>query len=138
MSRSHIVIFSPLYPPHLGGVEKYSKSLAAELSKEDRVTVFCMNTEGQPECFQEGEVTVYALPCFPLQKGRFPVPRHAAIRKIKAWFRENKPDFAIVQCRFYLLDLYACRTLHANHIPFIQIEHGAGDTFSTTASVLHG
>ena len=40
--------------PHLGGVEKFSQSLAAELSKDSQVTVFCMNTEKQPDFIQEG------------------------------------------------------------------------------------
>ena len=127
MSRPHIVIVSPLYPPHLGGVEKYSRSLAAELSGDCDVTVFCMNTEGSPDTFREGVVTVHALPCFPLLHGRFPIPRASAIRRLKAWFRENRPDFAIVQCRFYLLSWVSCRILSENKIPFIQIEHGAGD-----------
>ncbi len=127
MGRRHIVIFSALYMPHLGGVEKYSQSLAAELSKDSQVTVFCMNTEGQPAFVREGEVEVHFLPCFPLQKGRFPVPKPAALRIIDRFFRQTSPDFAIVQCRFYMLSCYACRVLHRYGIPFIQIEHGAGD-----------
>ena len=127
MARQNIVIFSALYMPHLGGVEKYSQSLAAELSKDSQVTVFCMNTEGQPDHIKEGEVDVYFLPCFPLQKGRFPVPKPAALRIIDSYLQQTSPDFAIVQCRFYMLSCYACRVLHRYGIPFIQIEHGAGD-----------
>ena len=108
--------------PHLGGVEKYSQSLAAELSKNCQVTVFCMNTEGQPETVREGDVTVHFLPCFPLQKGRFPVPKPGVSRTIERYLREGPVDFAIVQCRFYLLSLIACRLLHRHQIPFIQID----------------
>lgn len=127
MDRRNIVIFSALYMPHLGGVEKYSQSLAAELSKSSQVTVFCMNTEHQPKIVKEGEVTVYFLPCFPLQKGRFPVPKPSALRMIESYFRQNRVDFAIVQCRFYLLSCFACHLLSRFHVRFIQIEHGAGD-----------
>ena len=127
MFRRNIVIFSALYMPHLGGVEKFSQSIAAELSKDSQVTVFCMNTEGQPDTVREGDVTVRFLPCLPLQKGRFPVPKPAAVRIIQDHFRKERPDFAIVQCRFYLLSLIACDILKQYSVPFIQIEHGAGD-----------
>ena len=127
MERRHIVIFSALYMPHLGGVEKYSQSLARELSKDSRVTVFCMNTEGQGDHVTEGDVNVYFLPCFPLQNGRFPVPKPSAYRIIEKFLRQDPPDFAIVQCRFYMLSCYGCRVLQRYGISFIQIEHGAGD-----------
>lgn len=112
--------------PHLGGVEKFSQSIASELSKDNRVTVFCMNTEKQPFSVKEGEVEVFYLPCFSFLKGRFPVPKISAIRFIKNWFRANKVDFGIVQCRFYLLSLFGCLFFKNNKVPFIQIEHGAG------------
>ena len=51
----------------------------------------------------------------------------SALRTIAEKLREIRPDFAIVQCRFYLLSCYACFILNKNGIPFIQIEHGAGD-----------
>ena len=127
MTKRRIVIFSALYMPHLGGVEKFSQSIASELAKDSQVTVFCMNTEGQPEIVHEGEITVHFLPCLPLQNGRFPVPKGAAVRIIKEHFKKEHPDFAIVQCRFYLLSLIACNILKQYKVPFIQIEHGAGD-----------
>lgn len=127
MQQKRIAVFSALYMPHLGGVEKFSQSIAAELSKDSQVTVFCMNTESQPDFLQEGAVRVFFLPCFPLQKGRFPVPKPSALRIIEQELRREPPDFAIVQCRFYLLSLHACHMLHRHKIPFIQIEHGAGD-----------
>ena len=49
MAARRVVIFSALYMPHLGGVEKFSQSIAAELSTDCEVTVFCMNTESRPE-----------------------------------------------------------------------------------------
>lgn len=113
--------------PHLGGVEIFTQSIAAELSKDSQVTVFCMNSEDQPAVAREGEVTVYFLPCLPLQKGRFPIPKPSALQIIKYQLQQEKPDFAIIQCRFYLLCYYACLILHHFRIPFIQIEHGAGD-----------
>ena len=135
MTSHRIVIFSALYPPHLGGVEKYTQSIAAELAKDSQVTVFCMNTEKQPEYIKEGKVEVFFLPCFALQKGRFPVPKFSALRTIENWFRENSVDFGIVQCRFYLLSLLGCRIFGRYHVPFIQIEHGAGDVIFTNPFV---
>ena len=127
MGSRQIVIFSALYPPHLGGVEKYTQSIAGELAKDSHLTVFCMNTEKQPEYSKQGDVEVFSLPCFALQKGRFPVPKISAIRIVQDWFQHNQADFGIVQCRFYLLSLLGCRFFAKYRIPFIQIEHGAGD-----------
>lgn len=126
-SRPHIVIFSALFMPHLGGVEKYSQSIASELSTDHDVTVFCMNTEGQPEVIRKGAVTVHYLPCFSVAKKRFPVPTPAAYRKIRKVLRESPADFAIVQCRFYLLSLWTVKYLEREKTRFIQIEHGAGN-----------
>ena len=127
MAARRVVIFSALYMPHLGGVEKFSQSIAAELSNDCEVTVFCMNTESRPEFVKEGSVSVYYLPCIPMQKGRFPVPKPAAYRRVREWFASNEVDFAIVQCRFYLLSEWAVRFLAKKGIRYIQIEHGAGD-----------
>ena len=127
MAARRVVIFSALYMPHLGGVEKFSQSIAAELSTDCEVTVFCMNTESRPEFVKEGSVSVYYLPCVPMQKGRFPVPKPAAYRRVREWFEANEADFAIVQCRFYLLSEWAVRFLAKKGIRYIQIEHGAGD-----------
>lgn len=127
MRSRRIVIFSALYPPHLGGVEKYTQSIAGELAKGSQVTVFCMNTEHQPEFRQEGETDIFSLPCFSLQNGRFPVPKLSALRIMNHWFRRNHADFGIVQCRFYLLSLFGCLIFDKYRVPFIQIEHGAGD-----------
>ena len=127
MAARRVVIFSALYMPHLGGVEKFSQSIAAELSTDCEVTVFCMNTESRPEFVKEGSVSVYYLPCIPMQKGRFPVPKPAAYRRVREWFASNEVDFAIVQCRFYLLSEWAVRFLAKKGIRYIQIEHGAGD-----------
>ena len=127
MAARRVVIFSALYMPHLGGVEKFSQSIAAELSTDCEVTVFCMNTESRPEFVKEGSVSVYYLPCIPMQKGRFPVPKPAAYRRVREWFASNEVDFAIVQCRFYLLSEWAVHFLAKKGIRYIQIEHGAGD-----------
>ena len=127
MAARRVVIFSALYMPHLGGVEKFSQSIAAELSTDCEVTVFCMNTESRPEFVKEGSVSVHYLPCIPMQKGRFPVPKPAAYRRVREWFASNEADFAIVQCRFYLLSEWAVRFLAKKGIRYIQIEHGAGD-----------
>lgn len=135
MAEKQIVIFSALYMPHLGGVEKFSQSIAAELAKNSRVTVFCMNTEKQPERIQEGRVEVHFLPCISLLNGRFPVPTPSAIHIISDWFKHNSVDFGIVQCRFYLLSLIGCRTFAKHKIPFIQIEHGAGEVFMPNPAV---
>lgn len=124
--KKTIAIFSALYMPHLGGVEKYSQSIARELSGDCDVIVFCCNTEKMPVEVMDGNVKVYYLPCFPISQGRFPIPKPDGLRLIRKVFSETPIDFAIVQCRFYLLSLWADLFLKNKGIRFIQIEHGAG------------
>ncbi len=124
--KKTIAIFSALYMPHLGGVEKYSQSIARELSGDCDVIVFCCNTENMPEEVTDGNIMVYYLPCFPISQGRFPIPKPEGLRLIRKVVSETHIDFAIVQCRFYLLSLWADLFLKSQGIRFIQIEHGAG------------
>ena len=68
-----IAIFSAQYLPHIGGVESYTRNLAATLIGMDRkpVVVTC-NCDSLPsrEVTDDG-IEVVRLPCFPLLGGRF-------------------------------------------------------------------
>ena len=124
--KQEIVIFSSLYMPHLGGVEKYTQSLAGELSRDYSVTVICLNTEKQPEYRNEQAVSVYSLPCFSLFSGRLPIPQIAAFRFVRNFFQEKPIKFCVLQTRLYPMCPWICRFLSTEKIPFIQIDHGAG------------
>ena len=68
-------IFSAQYLPTVGGVERYSNSLAKELiSKGHSVTVVTSSIESQPEQEVDTDgINIIRLPVIPLMSGRFPV-----------------------------------------------------------------
>ena len=122
----HIVIFSSLYLPHLGGVEQFTQSLAKSLAAECKVSVICLNTEAIPQDTRDGRLTVQYLPCYSLFQGRLPIPRPITHHLLRSFLQTNQIEFAIIQTRLYPLSLQAARILSELNIPFILIEHGTG------------
>ncbi len=122
----HIVIFSSLYPPHLGGVEQFTQSLASSLAADCKVTVFCLDSENIREDFRDDKLTIHYLPCYCLFQGRLPIPKWTASNLIHSFFQTNQVEFGIIQTRLYPLSLEAACMLSKEKIPFILIEHGTG------------
>lgn len=123
-SKRTLFIVSSLFPPHLGGVERYTASLARTLSADFQVTVICMNTEGTAETRDIDGVTVWSLPCFPLFSGRLPIPTFGALKRFRKLLSEPTIDAALIQTRLYPLNAYAVYAFKRRHIPTITIEHG--------------
>ena len=121
-----VIIISSLYPPHLGGVEKYSESLAQALSQEFDVHVFCMNTEGLPEIQRDRSVTVHRLECTPLFEKRLPLPKKSALSTLEHFLADNQVKYALIQTRLYPFNLDAARLFRKKGIPFCIVEHGTG------------
>lgn len=121
-----VIILSSLYPPHLGGIEKYSESLARALSQEFDIHVFCMNTEGLPELRRERSVTVHRLECTPLFEKRLPLPKKSALSALEQFIVDNQVKYALIQTRLYPFNLDAARLFKRKGIPFCVVEHGTG------------
>lgn len=121
-----VIILSSLYPPHLGGVEKYSESLAQALSQDFDVHVFCMNTEGLPELRRERSITVHRLGCTPLFNKRLPLPKKSALITLENFLSDNQVKYAMIQTRLYPFNLDAARLFKKKAIPFCIVEHGTG------------
>lgn len=124
--KKKLLIVSSLFPPHLGGVEQYTASLAAALAPSHEVTVVCLNTENQPACRTNSGYTVYFLPCFPAFGGRLPLPGISALKTFSSYCRQNAVDFGVIQTRLYPFNLWAARCFKRSRIPHILIEHGSG------------
>lgn len=122
----HIIIFSSLFLPHLGGVEQYTQSIARTLASDCDVTIFCLNTENQAEQESDQGFFVRRLSCYSLFKGRLPVPKISALRQVRTFFKSHKVDFVIIQTRLYPFNLWAASLMNHNKIPHILIEHGTG------------
>lgn len=122
----HYVIFSALYLPNLGGVERFTYNLAKKLTtRGDRVTVVTSNEQGiQPYEKTEG-IEVYRLPCFSLLGGRFPITKkNREHRALMERLEEDVCDFVIVNTRYYVHSLLGVKFAKKRGIPCITIEHG--------------
>lgn len=120
-------IFSALYSPHMGGVEKYTGNLARELAAlGNDVIIVTNNTEGAPERECEGPIRIFRLPCKKAVGGRFPITRSTA-QAASIWeeLREAGIDRVIVNTRFYPLSLMGIRFARELGCTPILIDHGS-------------
>ena len=118
--------FSAQYLPTMGGVERYTYNLARRLTaKGNRVTVVTSAVQGLPEHEVSKGIEIYRLNSFGFLNGRFPVlkPGPAFSRQSKELRKALRPDFVIVQTRFYLLSLYGVRFAKRCHAPCIVLDH---------------
>ena len=120
-------IFSAQYLPTVGGVERYTNSLAKKLiEKGHTVTVVTSALKDHPRQETDSDgIDVVRLPVIPLMGGRFPVLKISAqLKEFKKNFALDKPDFCVIQTRFYTESIMAARLCRKHNIPSMVIEHG--------------
>lgn len=121
-----ICFFSAQYLPTVGGVERYTYSLANYLlGQGHRVLVVTSALESLPatETSAEG-IEIYRLPVFALMNGRFPVLKpNGDFHTLAKQLWKTQIDFCVVQTRFYPASVYAAGQCKKRHIPFIVVEH---------------
>ena len=126
-------IFSAVYLPSLGGVERYTYNLAKNLSAQGNkviiVTCDIFHTSHLKQVEELKEVEVIRLPCInwltKILKGRFQIIKfNKNFRKYIQQLDENVIDAIIINTRFYMLSLYAARYAKKRNIDSIVIEHG--------------
>lgn len=122
----NFVIFSAQYLPTVGGVERYSNSLARELIKNGHsvaVVTSALDNVPMSETDSDG-IQIFRLPCLMLMNGRFPVIKPSKEKTaFENWFRKNKPDFCVIQTRFYINSIYAAHLCSKYSVASIVIDH---------------
>ena len=125
---SCICIFSALYLPNMGGVERFTDSLAAELAAEGHsVIVVTNNTHGlsNREVLDNG-VEVTRLPCKSFIDGRYPVPiKNSCYRRLIADLESRHVDGVLVNTRFYLHSLIGVRFAEKKGLRAVILDHGS-------------
>ncbi len=125
---SCICIFSALYLPNMGGVERFTDSLAAELAAEGHsVIVVTNNTHGlsNREVLDNG-VEVIRFPCKSLIDGRYPVPiKNACYRSLMADLESRYVDGVLVNTRFYLHSLIGVQFAERMGLRAVVLDHGS-------------
>lgn len=125
-NSKHYCIFSAQYPPNLGGVENFTYNLAKELAKNNEVTVVTNATEFESKVERSDSLTVYYLPCFPLMKGRMPLPRPCAMRrKMITEICNLNFDGVLVNTRFYMHSLLGMKIARKQGLTPVVLDHGS-------------
>ena len=124
-----ILLFSPYYPPHIGGLESHADEFNKHLSRRGAsIVVF---TPRLPNSAPETEVihnnvSVIRFPGFELVRN-YPVPKFWSPRFWTLWrslFRSDT-DIVISRTRFFLTSLMALAYAKARKKKWIHIEHGS-------------
>ena len=124
-----ILVFSPFYPPHIGGLETHSDEFNKHLSRKGvDITVFTPQLPkealGQEVRYNDVHITRYAA-FEPIHN--YPMPlfwRKAFWREWRA-LNTLDPDIVISRTRFFFPSLMALWYAHRKHLPLLHIEHGS-------------
>ena len=124
-----ICFFSAQYLPTVGGVERYTYNLAKRVvAAGHKAVVVTSALPGLPTQETDADgIHIIRLPVYPLMNGRFPVlkPGRAFAQAAKlVW--EQKPDFCLINTRFYISSLYAAFQCKKRKIPAIVVDHSTG------------
>lgn len=124
-----LLIFSPYYPPHIGGLESHSDEFNKYLSGTSTlITVFTprLPKEAPIHETRHHNVKVIRFPAFELISN-YPVPKFwdrqfwQMLRSLK----KERPDIVITRTRFFLSSLLGLSWAKIHHKPIIHIEHGS-------------
>ena len=100
---SVFAIVSALYPPHVGGVERYSYNLAKKLEERGHKIIVITSGIGEVEVVSE-KMKIYRMPSWHLLNGRLPVSKRTkGFVKLENDLKEERIEAFIINTRFYPL-----------------------------------
>lgn len=122
------VIFSAQYPPHMGGIESFTRNMAYALTEKGaRVIVVTNDTNSigidiEIDC----GVKVLRLSCFPFVDGRFPVAKHdEKNRNLWKWLESQDVDGVLINARFYLHSIMGMKYARRKGLTPVVLDHGS-------------
>ena len=124
-----LLIFSPYYPPHRGGLETHSDEFNKHFSKRGvAITVFTphLPLESSAEEIVHENVSVIRFPAIELIHN-YPIP---AFWKKDFWIlwakiKKSSPEIIISRTRFFFPSLMAGYLAWKKNLPWVHIEHGS-------------
>ena len=126
--KKHICLISCFYPPHVGGVERYVRNMAAQLSAMGhKITLVCVNTESLESYSNNNNIEIFRLPCYDIFKDRFPfLKKNKVYRELFEKLNDRKYDAIILNQRFYRITKTAVQLSEMTGTPLYLIEHVTG------------
>lgn len=124
-----LLVFSPFYPPHIGGLETHSDEFNRLLSEKGvGIMVFTprLPQEGAEQETRHAGVHITRYPAFEIFHN-YPVPlfwKNNFWHQWHALLNEN-PDIVISRTRFFFPSLMALWYAHQKSLPLLHIEHGS-------------
>lgn len=127
-----ILVFSPYYPPHVGGLESHAEEFNREMRKLGfEVSVFTprLPINSSSEERDDAGVRVFRYPAFEIINN-YPVPVFWRAAFWKMISNLNKDNYKIVvsRTRFFLSSLMALVFARISGAVFVHIEHGSDFT----------
>ncbi len=123
------LIFSPYYPPHIGGLENHAQEFNIHMRKNGHtIIVYTPHIPFRSQLSETDEygVTIICFPAFELIPG-YPVPRFWQPMFWHQWnqLQQVQYDFVISRTRFFFTSIMALWYSKVRHIKYIHIEHGS-------------
>lgn len=123
-----LLILSPYYPPHIGGLESHSAEFNRHMvSSVDGILVLTPHLpRSTPTHEIDDKITILRFPAFELIHN-YPLPQFwrpvfwRLWREAKRW----KPTHVISRTRFFFTSLMAWRIARSTRLPWLHIEHGS-------------
>lgn len=122
----HLLIFTAYYPPHLGGVERYTQNLAhALLRLGNEVTIVTSSLKSGAN--HDGKAGIVEIPSISLMSSRFPIiiPHLAFFQSLKR-IQTEAYDAIIINTRYYPICLLGCHIARKQNLTPIVIDHSSG------------
>lgn len=127
--KKRILIFSPSYPPRIGGLESHADEFNKHITQKSNVSITVLtpkipDSAPQKEILHGDAVTIFRFPAFFIIPN-YPVPK---IWKISFWrilhqVYKNDHDLIVSRIRFFITSFIALIYAKCTRKPLIHIEH---------------
>ncbi len=123
-----LLVFSPFYPPHVGGLETHALEFNQHLAPSvEQITVFTPRLpDSALEHETEGHITVLRFPAFePIHN--YPLPKFWQARFWQLWKEatQTRPTHILSRTRFFFTSLMAWHIARKHALSWLHVEHGS-------------